>query len=147
MTVTVYSFSHRSSALSALKSVMEFFEKNELPYNVVQLKDSDALPVDVPLMRKICAAEDPEATLFKNPRGMSIDDWTINDVIDAPNKSLKSPLTVETDADGHVTHVMAGINEEMLGLFIPRDRRKNELADLLAKVEAFDEEPTPEEYK
>ena len=78
-------------------------------------------------MRAICAAEDPEATIFKNPRGMSIDDWTINDVIASPNKSLKSPLTVETNEAGEVVHVMAGINEDMLGLFIPRDRRKNEL--------------------
>lgn len=91
------------------------------------MKDSSSLPVSVPTMRAICAAEDPEATIFKNPRGMSIDDWTINDVIASPNKSLKSPLTVETNEAGEVVHVMAGINEDMLGLFIPRDRRKNEL--------------------
>lgn len=80
-------------------------------------------------MRAICAAEDPEATIFKNPRGMSIDDWTINDVIASPNKSLKSPLTVETN---EAVHVMAGINEDMLGLFIPCDLRKNELQALFA---------------
>ena len=119
MTVTVYSFSHRTSALNALKSVESFFERNNLAYELVQLKDSSALPVSIPTMRAICAAEDPEATIFKNPRGMSIDDWT--------SKSLKSPLTVETNDADEVIHVMAGINEDMLGLFIPRDRRKNEL--------------------
>lgn len=81
MAVTVYSFSHRTSALNALKSVESFFERNNLDYELVQLKDSSSLPVSVPTMRAICAAEDPEATIFKNPRGMSIDDWTINDVI------------------------------------------------------------------
>lgn len=91
-------------------------------------------------MRAICAAEDPEATIFKNPRGMSIDDWTINDVIASPIKSLKSPLTVETNEAGEVVHVMAGINEDMLGLFIPRDRRKNELQALLQRSAELDEE-------
>ncbi|AOT56418.1 hypothetical protein [Weissella soli] len=137
MPVTVYSFSHRSSALSALKSVTEFFELNQLPYNVVQMKDSESLPVDLPTMRQICAAEDPETTIFKNPRGMSIDDWTVQDIIASPNKSLKSPLTVEFDEAAHVTHVMAGINQDMLGLFIPHDRRKQELADLLAKADSL----------
>lgn len=136
MTVTVYSFSHRTSALNALKSVESFFERNNLAYELVQLKDSSALPVSIPTMRAICAAEDPEATIFKNPRGMSIDDWTINDVIASPNKSLKSPLTVETNDAGEV---MAGINEDMLGLFIPRDRRKNELQALLQKSAELDE--------
>jgi len=131
MTVTVYSFSHRTSALNALKSVESFFERNNLAYELVQLKDSSALPVSIPTMRAICAAEDPEATIFKNPRGMSIDDWTI--------KSLKSPLTVETNDAGEVIHVMAGINEDMLGLFIPRDRRKNELQALLQKSAELDE--------
>ncbi|WP_245299797.1 hypothetical protein [Weissella confusa] len=91
-------------------------------------------------MRAICAAEDPEATIFKNPRGMSIDDWTINDVIASPIKSLKSPLTVETNEAGEVVHVMTGINEDMLGLFIPRDRRKNELQALLQRSAELDEE-------
>ncbi len=131
MTVTVYSFSHRTSALNALKSVESFFERNNLAYELVQLKDSSALPVSIPTMRAICAAEDPEATIFKNPRGMSIDDWT--------SKSLKSPLTVETNDAGEVIHVMAGINEDMLGLFIPRDRRKNELQALLQKSAELDE--------
>lgn len=140
MTVTVYSFSHRTSALNALKSVESFFERNNLAYELVQLKDSSALPVSIPTMRAICAAEeDPEATIFKNPRGMSIDDWTINDVIASPNKSLKSPLTVETNDAGEVINVMAGINEDMLGLFIPRDRRKNELQALLQKSAELDE--------
>lgn len=139
MTVTLYSFSHRTSALNALKSVESFFERNNLAYELVQLKDSSALPVSIPTMRAICAAEDPEATIFKNPRGMSIDDWTINDVIASPNKSLKSPLTVETNDAGEVIHVMAGINEDMLGLFIPRDRRKNELQALLQKSAELDE--------
>lgn len=139
MTVTVYSFSHRTSALNALKSVESFFERNNLAYELVQLKDSSALPVSIPTMRAICATEDPEATIFKNPRGMSIDDWTINDVIASPNKSLKSLLTVETNDAGEVIHVMAGINEDMLGLFIPRDRRKNELQALLQKSAELDE--------
>jgi hypothetical protein len=139
MPVTVYSFSHRTSALNALKSVQNFFETNDLPFEVVQLKDSSALPVDIATMRQICAAEDPEATIFKNPRGMSIDDWTIQDVLANPNKSLKSPLTVETDVAGNVIHVMAGINEDMLGLFIPRDRRKAELQSLLNRSAELDQ--------
>ena len=56
MAVTVYSFSHRTSALNALKSVESFFERNNLDYELVQLKDSSSLPVSVPTMRAICAA-------------------------------------------------------------------------------------------
>ncbi|WP_223822988.1 hypothetical protein [Weissella cibaria] len=52
---------------------------------------------------------------------------------------MKSPLTVETNDAGEVIHVMAGINEDMLGLFIPRDRRKNELQALLQKSAELDE--------
>lgn len=54
MAVTVYSFSHRTSALNALKSVESFFERNNLDYELVQLKDSSSLPVSVPTMRAIC---------------------------------------------------------------------------------------------
>ena len=139
MTVTVYSFSHRTSALNALKSVESFFERNNLAYELVQLKDSSALPRFYPNNACYLRCRGSEATIFKNPRGMSIDDWTINDVIASPNKSLKSPLTVETNDAGEVIHVMAGINEDMLGLFIPRDCRKNELQALLQKSAELDE--------
>ncbi|MCM0583170.1 hypothetical protein H9L19_08100 [Weissella diestrammenae] len=132
MPITIYSFSHRSSALNALKAVIDFFERNQLPYEVVQLKDSSALPIEVTTMRQICAAEDPEATIYKNPRGMSIDDWTIRDVIAAPNKALKSPLTVEYDENNNVKRVMAGINEDMLGMFILQKQRKIELEKLIS---------------
>jgi len=135
MSITVYSYSHRSSAVSALQSVEDFLTNHNLPYNLVKLKDSDALPVSQPLMRQICMAEDPDTTIFKTPRGMSIDDWTITDVLARPNKSLKSPLTVETDDSGHVVHVMAGINNELLGLFIPKSQRQSDLKALLDKAD------------
>ncbi|QNN75312.1 hypothetical protein H9L19_08110 [Weissella diestrammenae] len=48
---------------------------------------------------------------------MPIDDWTIHDVIAAPNKALKSSLNVECDENSNVKRVMAGFNEDILEIF------------------------------
>ena len=137
MTITIYSFSHRTSALKALTSVTQFLDKNNLDYEVVQLKESAALPVSINFMREILAAQDPETRIFKKPRNQSIDDWTTSDILAKPSQALKSPLTIETNDSGHVTHVMAGINEDLLGLFIPHRQRKAELYRLLQLADAM----------